>query len=77
MPKALEHVSDTPISDLKTGESPFRKEAVTHEPPEVILQLQPADVQRLRRVMFADVEKSHGMQDTRLKCVGWPKAGMP
>ena len=64
VPKALEHVSDTPISDIKTGDSPFRKEAVTHEPPEVILRITSRE-----RAMIADAARDHGAT-LRWQCMG-------
>lgn len=51
VPKALEHVSDTPISDVAAHKSPFSKAAITHEPKEVILKFTLAEREALRRVL--------------------------
>jgi len=51
VPKALEHVSDTPISDLKAHENPFSKEKITHEPKEVTLRFTLQERETLRRVL--------------------------
>ena len=64
VPKALEHVSDTPISDLKEHKSPFSKELITHDPPEVILRIAPRE-----RAMIADAAKDHGAT-LRWQCRG-------
>jgi len=67
LPKALEHVSDTPISDVKDHKSPFSKEAITHEAPEVTIRIAPRE-----KAMIADAAKDHGAT-LRWKCVGVQK----
>ena len=64
VPKALEHVSDTPISDVKEHKSPFSKEAITHEPPTVTLHIAPRE-----KAMIADAARDHGAT-LRWRCVG-------
>jgi hypothetical protein len=64
MPKALEHVSDTPITAIKAHESPFSKEKITHDPPTVTLRITPRE-----RAMIADAARDHGAT-LRWRCVG-------
>ena len=48
VPKALEHVSDTPISDIKAHKSPFSKESVVKKPVEVNVTISAAEVKRAK-----------------------------
>ena len=67
VPKALEHVSDTPISDVKEHKSPFSKEAITHEPKEVMLKITARE-----RARLTDVAGDWGIEG-RLRCAVVPK----
>ena len=67
-PKALQHVSDTPITDVVTEhKSPFSREAITHEPTEITLKISPEE-----RRMLADVAKDWHIEG-RLRCAVVPK----
>jgi hypothetical protein len=66
-PKALQHVSDTPISAIKDRESPFSREAITHEPKEVTLRITARE-----RAMLAEVAGDWGIEG-RLRCAVVPK----
>jgi hypothetical protein len=66
-PKALEHVSNTPIEDIKAHKSPFSKEAIKSEGPEIVIHVQPAE-----RATLAGVARANGAK-LKLHCHTGPE----
>jgi hypothetical protein len=72
-PKALEHVSDTPISDVIAHKNPIlsRQEAIAQaeakKPPEIVIHVKPSE-----RAMLRDVARDHKLS-LKLSCHTGPE----